>query len=154
MDELADGLYDLKRRLLSQELGCSPGCRSMLLGTLIQEMKARSLHSSRPSRPSFSSSLSLTLKSLREFRSPKYYSSAQDIPLGKHSGAWDIRPYPSSLQSDGQVGQSGWGFTLDKKDVPRVLVRHHCSLEDLIRPLLQAAETEVKGLKLADYSHR
>lgn len=151
MDKLINGLYDLEQRLLSQELGCSRGCRSIMLGTLMQDIKACSLHSPRPSTPFPSSSLSSAIESLRNFESPKYYSSTQDTPLEKHSGSWRLSSYPSSSKNPGQNIPSGWGFPLDQKDTPQLLVRHHCSLEDLISPLLQAAETEVKGLRLAQY---
>jgi hypothetical protein len=61
--------------------------------------------------------------------------------------------YPFGLSRQGRNSQSGWGFPKDKTEPPQRLVHHHCSLRGLIDPLLQAAETDVEGLNLAQYSH-
>ncbi|KAM0210946.1 hypothetical protein ACHAPA_004766 [Fusarium lateritium] len=41
---------------------------------------------------------------------------------------------------------------VEKEQDPASLVRHSCSLTDLVKPLLDAAEAEIRGLKLADFS--
>ncbi|KAG6990352.1 hypothetical protein FocnCong_v020262 [Fusarium oxysporum f. sp. conglutinans] len=151
--KLADGLYDVERKLLGQKLGCSPGCRAMLLGTLIQVMNEYDLYSPRPAKPFYSLSFKTITESMRKRQLPEYYSSVNESPIGNHSGTWNISLYPSRPNSQARNRQSGWGFPSDKTEAPQRLVQHHCSLRDIIDRLLQAAETEVKGLNLAEYSH-
>jgi hypothetical protein len=148
-----DGLYDVKRKLLSKRLGCSPGCRAMMLGTLIELMNEYDVYSPRPAKPFYSLDLKTITESMRERQLPEYYSSAHDSPTGNHSGTWNILSYPSRLNSQGQNSQRGWGFSSNNTGAPQRLVQHHCSLRDHIDTLLQAAENEVKGLNLAEYSH-
>lgn len=40
---------------------------------------------------------------------------------------------------------------INRKEFPQELVCHTCSLESLIKPLWQTVETQVEGLKLAEY---
>ncbi|KAF4458771.1 hypothetical protein FALBO_14481 [Fusarium albosuccineum] len=90
LENLMAGLYDLQRKILYNELGCSSGCRAMLLGALIQEMAADSLYPTRPSRPFSSLSVQSTIASLRKYQSRKYYSSQQEGDPEKHSGEWEM----------------------------------------------------------------
>ncbi|KAH7196293.1 hypothetical protein BKA60DRAFT_547107 [Fusarium oxysporum] len=92
---LINRLDKLQDNLLEQKLGCSHGCRSMLLGTLLQEMKAAKLYPP-PERPFSSLTLDLVIKSLRDVQSPKYFSSVGDSPSGNHSGMWRFFHQPFS----------------------------------------------------------
>ncbi|KAH6957581.1 hypothetical protein BKA56DRAFT_602046, partial [Ilyonectria sp. MPI-CAGE-AT-0026] len=51
MEKLVNGLFRLRDQLLDEKVGCNSGCRSVLLGALIQAMHANSLYSPRPLKP-------------------------------------------------------------------------------------------------------
>ncbi|KAH7187727.1 hypothetical protein DER44DRAFT_816391 [Fusarium oxysporum] len=70
LQHLINRLGKLQNNLLEQKLGRSHGCRSMLLGALLQEMKAAKLYPP-PERPFSSLTLDLVIKSLRDVLSPK-----------------------------------------------------------------------------------
>ncbi|KAH6977812.1 hypothetical protein EDB82DRAFT_462767 [Fusarium venenatum] len=150
--KLVDGLYDIERKLLNQKLGCNPGCRAMLLGTLIQIMDEYDLYSPRPTKPFYSLDLKTITQSIGKFQLPDYYSPLNESPIGDYSGVWSISSYPSRLSSQGRSSQPGWGFSNSETEAPQRLVQHHCSLRGFIDTLLQTAETEAKGLGLAEYS--
>lgn len=68
-----------------------------------------------------------------------------------------LRPNPPT--PSGSLFSTSFGNTtssaptvVDKEEDPALLVRHSCSLKDLLKPVLDAAEGEIVGLKLADYS--
>ncbi|KAJ3542255.1 hypothetical protein NM208_g4198 [Fusarium decemcellulare] len=88
LNNLIGGLYRIEKQLLSKELGCSPGCRAMLLGALIQEMAANSLHSPRLSKPFGLLSVNTVVESLKKYHSPAYYGPEQEKCPGKHYGEW------------------------------------------------------------------
>jgi hypothetical protein len=67
----------------------------MLLGALLQEMKAVELYPP-PERPFSSLTLDLIIKSLRDVQSPKYFSPVGDSPAGNHSGMWRFFKQPFS----------------------------------------------------------
>jgi hypothetical protein len=67
----------------------------MLLGALLQEMKAARLYPP-PERPFSSLTLDLVIKSLRNVQLPKYFGSVGDSPAGNHSGMWRLFNQPSS----------------------------------------------------------
>jgi hypothetical protein len=153
----------------------------MLLGALMQAMKAAGLYSPRPLPPFSLLTLDVAIKSLRDAHSPTYFSLEEDSPLGNHSGKWrpiaqtdtvvvptvaatsglfSIAPAAGGLiggQAHANTSQSFASdrfsmFALEKKDEPATLVRHRCCLKDLIDPLLRTTEAEIKGLKLEDYA--
>ncbi|KAJ4009907.1 hypothetical protein NW752_009081 [Fusarium irregulare] len=90
---LTDGLIDIQSKLLSQKLGCSYGCRSMLLGSLMQAMNAASIYPP-PAPPSPFLILGSVMFSLRSALSPKYFSSDTDGPSSQHSGKWTLTMWP------------------------------------------------------------
>ena len=67
----------------------------MLLGALLQEMKAAKLYPP-PGRPFSSLTLDSVIESLRAVQSPKYFSSVGDSRAGKHSGMWHFFNQSSS----------------------------------------------------------
>ena len=67
----------------------------MLLGALLQEMKAVKLYPP-PERLSSSFTLDLLTKSLRDVQSPKYFCPLGDSPAGNHSSMWRFFKPPSS----------------------------------------------------------
>ncbi|WZH48484.1 uncharacterized protein QYS62_009659 [Fusarium acuminatum] len=98
---------------------------------------------------------------------------------GKYSGSWTLStrsntaPPPTGFGGFGDSwgqprakplfggGFGAAGFTkanspdptvVDQEHDPAYLVRHSCSVKDLLKPLLDVAEAEIQGLKLADYS--
>ncbi|EXK78039.1 hypothetical protein FOQG_17269 [Fusarium oxysporum f. sp. raphani 54005] len=115
---LVDGLYKIQDDLLHRKLGCSEGCRAMLLGSLLQVMRAVSLYP-RPESPFYSLRLDLIISSLRDMQSSMYYSSVAESPAGKHSGTWLLHDQPTSPpapQSNAATTQStssifGSGFS-------------------------------------------
>ncbi|KAM5347253.1 hypothetical protein ACJ41O_010258 [Fusarium nematophilum] len=158
LEKLIGGLFDLEKRLLSQDLGCSFGCRAMLLGALLQGLTAASLYSPRPSSPFPDLSIGSTLKSLRSIKSPKYYCTERDSAEGKHSGTWRLeQPAPKKSGGGGGLGGGFYNdpgyFTMPAEldGAPRQLVQHHCCLENLVTELASGAETAVVGLKLGEY---
>ncbi|KAI6774804.1 hypothetical protein HG530_001562 [Fusarium avenaceum] len=73
------------------------------------------------------------------------------------------RAKPSTTATSGGFGGGfgAAGFTkanspdptvVDQEHDPAYLVRHSCSVKDLLKPLLDVAEAEIQGLKLAAYS--
>ncbi|RBR18145.1 uncharacterized protein FIESC28_06211 [Fusarium coffeatum] len=90
---LIDGLIDIQSKLLCQKLGCSYGCRSMLLGSLMQAMNAASIYPP-PAPPSPFLILGSVIFSLRSALSPKYFSSDTDGPSSQHSGKWTLTMWP------------------------------------------------------------
>nr|CEG05580.1 unnamed protein product [Fusarium clavum] len=90
---LIDGLIDIQTKLLGQKLGCSYGCRSMLLGSLMQAMNVAAIYPP-PSPPSPFLILGSVMFSLRSAHSPKYFSSETDGPSSQHSGKWTLTMWP------------------------------------------------------------
>jgi hypothetical protein len=174
---LVNSLKDLEKRLFEGQLGCSHGCTSILLGALIQGQKAAGLYLPGVFLPPSSLSLDFVIKSLRNTQSPTYFSEEKGSVTGKYSGSWVLsarsntappptgfggfgqpRTKASTLVTGGPFGTavantaSSGKTAVDKDHDPAYLVRHSCSLKDLLKPLLDAAEAEIVGLKLADYS--
>ncbi|KAL3587956.1 hypothetical protein FPOAC2_13855 [Fusarium poae] len=222
LGNLSNGLKSLEYRLLDGQLGCNQGCTAMLLGALIQGMKAAGLYPPRVSPQFPFLILDFVIHSLRNTQSPTYFSAEKGSGAGKYSGSWMLttrshtapptassttpvssglfgqpRPPPTARPtppvSGGLFGQprppptasptpsvpgglfggqprpkpstpSGGLFgspgnttssgptAVDGEDDPALLVRHSCSLRDLLKPILDATEAEIVGLKLADYS--
>ncbi|GKU12243.1 unnamed protein product [Fusarium langsethiae] len=95
LQDLVDRLNKLQDDLLEGKLGCSHGCRAMLLGALLQAMKASKLYP--PPQPPFSSlTLGSVIESLRNAQSPRYFSASGDGPARKASGSWHIQEQPSA----------------------------------------------------------
>jgi hypothetical protein len=178
---LVNGLRSLEDRLIEGQLGCSHGCTSMLLGALIQGKKAAGLYPPRVLSQFPSLTLDFVIKSLRNTQSPTYFSEEKGSVTGKYSGSWvlsarsNTAPPPTGFGGFGGFGgqprtkastpvaggpfgtavantTSSGKTAVDKDHDPAYLVRHSCSLKDLLKPLLDAAEAEIVGLKLADYS--
>ncbi|OBS20416.1 hypothetical protein FPOA_06786 [Fusarium poae] len=95
LQDLVQKLDKLQDDLLEGRLGCSDGCRAMLLGSLLQMMKASKLYP--PPEPPFSSlTLGWVIESLRYTQSPRYFGPFNDGPAGKHSGLWHMQVQPSA----------------------------------------------------------
>lgn len=166
LKNLASGLDDLQDRLSGEHSGCSQGCSSMLLGALMKGRKVAGLHAPLSSTPFLSLTLDNVINSLRNIQSPTYFGSEKDGVVGKYSGKWTLSvhsiappPKPSS-NAPAAGGLFGTSIVtpiattpdLKREHDPISLVRHNCSLKDLVDPLLDEAVAEIKGLKLADYS--
>ncbi|SPJ75451.1 uncharacterized protein FTOL_05182 [Fusarium torulosum] len=172
---LTNALKGLEDRLIKGQLGCSHGCTSMLLGALIQGMKAVGLYPAR-AFPQFSSlTLDFVINSLRNIQSPTYFSAEEGSVPGKYSGSWVLsarsntapppagfglfggQPRTKAFGTSGLFGTavanttSSGATVADKEHDPATLVRHSCSLKDLLKPILYVAEAEIEGLNLADY---
>ncbi|KAF4997968.1 hypothetical protein FGRMN_3488 [Fusarium graminum] len=225
LTNLVNSLTTLQERLLLGLLGCSQGCTSMLLGALLQGMKAAGLYPPpQPSMPS-TATLDFVINALRQTKSPIYFAPQELSVPGKYSGSWvlsarsntprppagskapssgglfgnqspppvnaptskpavglfgiqppppvtalPVKP-PGGLFGDmparatstppangGLFGSASPGATLfspavaDGESDPPHLVRHNCTLKDFLHPILDVAEAEIKGLKLASYS--
>jgi hypothetical protein len=86
--ELIDGLADIQTKLLTQKVGfCSYGCRSMLLGALLQGMNTVGIYPT-PASPFSSLSIGRVVFTLRGIHSPTYFSSESDCAGFKSSGRW------------------------------------------------------------------
>ncbi|KAF5622642.1 hypothetical protein F25303_12010 [Fusarium sp. NRRL 25303] len=92
---LVDGLYQVHDDLLQRKLGCSEGCRALLLGSLLQVMTAAGLYP-RPESPFYSLRLDSTISSLRDMQPSIYYSSVTEGLTGQHSGIWLLHEQPTS----------------------------------------------------------
>ncbi|KIL86231.1 hypothetical protein FAVG1_10628 [Fusarium avenaceum] len=241
LGNLGNALKSLENRLLEGQLGCNQGCTAMLLGALIQGMKAAGLYPPRVSPQFPFLTLDFVINSLRIAQSPTYFSAEKGSVAGKYSGSWTLstrsntapptvsptppatgglfgqprppaaspipqaagglfgaqprppaasptspagglfgqpRPPPTAsptppvtsglfggqprpkppTTSGGLFGTPSGNTTssgptvVDQEQDPAYLVRHSCSVKDLLKPLLDAAEAEIQGLKLADYS--
>ncbi|CAJ0544265.1 Ff.00g035300.m01.CDS01 [Fusarium sp. VM40] len=203
LGNLGNALKSLENSLLEGKLGCNSGCTAMLLGALIQGMKAAGLYPPRVSPQFPFLTLDFVINSLRNAQSPTYFSAEKGSVAGKYSGSWTLstrsitapptasptppvtsslfgqprppptasptppvtgglfggQPRPNPPTTSGRLFGSSSGNTtssgptaVDKEDDPIYLVRHSCSVKDLLKPLLDAAEAEIQGLKLADYS--
>lgn len=109
---LVDGLYKVHDDLLQQKLGCSEGCRALLLGSLLQVMTAASLYP-RPESPFYSLRIDSIISSLRDMQPSIYYSSVTGGLAGKHSGTWLLHEQPTSppaSQSNTATTQSTSGL--------------------------------------------
>ncbi|CEI68118.1 unnamed protein product [Fusarium venenatum] len=96
LQDLVHRLDRLQDDLLEGRLGCSQGCRAMLLGALLQAMKASKLYP--PPEPPFSSlTLDSVIETLRNVQSPRYFSAFGDCPAGKRSGLWHMQEQPTAL---------------------------------------------------------
>ncbi|KAH7236574.1 hypothetical protein BKA59DRAFT_405161 [Fusarium tricinctum] len=145
---LVNALKSLENRLLEGQLDCNHGCTSMLLGVFIQGMKTAGLYPPRALAPFSSLTLDFVIKSLRNLQSPTYFSAEKGSVAGKYSGSWTL-----STRSNTAPPPTGFGgFGGQPQHDPAYLVRHSCSVKDLLKPLLDVAEAEIQGLKLADYS--
>ncbi|KAH6956168.1 hypothetical protein DER45DRAFT_566253 [Fusarium avenaceum] len=186
LGNLGSALKSLENRLLEGQLGCNQGCTAMLLGALIQGMKAAGLYPPRVSPQFPFLTLDFVINSLRNAQSPTYFSAEEGSVAGKYSGSWTLstrsnnaplptgfggfggfggqpRANPSTTATSGGFGRGfgAAGFTkanspdptvVDQEHDPAYLVRHSCSVKDLLKPLLDVAEAEIQGLKLAAYS--
>ncbi|QKD57004.2 uncharacterized protein FOBCDRAFT_139514 [Fusarium oxysporum Fo47] len=92
---LVDVLYKVHDDLLQRKLGCSEGCRALLLGSLLQVMAAACLYP-RPESPFYSLRLDSIISSLRDMQPSMYYSSVTGSLAGKHSGTWLLHQQPAS----------------------------------------------------------
>ncbi|KAG4259292.1 hypothetical protein FPRO03_12968 [Fusarium proliferatum] len=92
---LVDGLYKVHDDLLQRKLGCSEGCRALLLGSFLQVMTAAGLYP-RPESPFYSLRLDSIISSLRDIQPSIYYSSVTGGLAGKHSGTWLLHEQPTS----------------------------------------------------------
>ncbi|KAF5721157.1 hypothetical protein FGLOB1_365 [Fusarium globosum] len=92
---LVDGLYKVHDDLLQRKLGCSEGCRALLLGSLLQVMTAAGLYP-QPESPFYSLRLDSIISSLRDMQPSIYYSSVTGGLAGKHSGTWLLHEHPTS----------------------------------------------------------
>ncbi|QGI88745.1 hypothetical protein CEK25_003701 [Fusarium fujikuroi] len=92
---LVDGLYKVHDDLLQRKLGCSEGCRALLLGSLLQVMTAAGLYP-RPESPFYSLRLDSIISSLRDMQPSIYDSSVTGGSAGKHSGTWLLHEHPTS----------------------------------------------------------
>ncbi|XEV05018.1 hypothetical protein FSHL1_010305 [Fusarium sambucinum] len=96
LQDLVHKLDKLQDDLLEGRLGCSQGCRAMLLGTLLQAMKASKLYP--PPEPPFSSlTLDSAIETLRNAQSPRYFGTFGECPAGKRSGLWHMQEQPTAL---------------------------------------------------------
>ncbi|KAF5638568.1 uncharacterized protein FTJAE_5231 [Fusarium tjaetaba] len=93
---LIDGLYEIHDDLLQRKVGCSEGCRALLLGSLLQVMIANCLYP-RPESPFYSLRLDSIISSLRDMQPLIYYSSVTGSLAGKHSHEWLLHEQPTSL---------------------------------------------------------
>ncbi|QPC57863.1 hypothetical protein HYE67_000094 [Fusarium culmorum] len=190
--ELMDGLADLQSKLLTQEAGsCTYGCRSMMLGTLIQGMNAARIW--QPPLPPFPSlSISTVMFSLRGIHSSTYFGPESGADASKVSGKWYRATSSPSLPLSGSVSlpiqtndnaqnpnptqgyRSLWtnfgGYTgtatpfrehnglipsaaaTESQEEPPTLVRHHFCLMDYLKPMLDAVEGKIEGLKLEEFT--
>ncbi|KAF4494404.1 hypothetical protein FAGAP_9467 [Fusarium agapanthi] len=92
---LVDGLYKVHDDLLQRKLGCTEGCRALLLGSLLQVMTAACLYP-RPESPFYSLRLNSIISSLRDMQPSMCYSSETGSLAGKHSGTWLLHEQPTS----------------------------------------------------------
>ncbi|CZR49573.1 uncharacterized protein FPRO_15932 [Fusarium proliferatum ET1] len=92
---LVDGLYKVHDDLLQRKLGCSGGCRALLLGSLLQVMTAAGLYP-RPESPFYSLRIDSIINFLRDMQPSIYYSSVTGGLAGKHSGSWLLAEHPAS----------------------------------------------------------
>ncbi|SCV57563.1 uncharacterized protein FFB14_15208 [Fusarium fujikuroi] len=92
---LVGGLYKVHDELLQRKLGCSEGCRALLLGSLLQVMTAAGLYP-RPESPFYSLRLDSIISSLRDMQPSIYYSSVTGGSAEKHSGTWLLHEQPTS----------------------------------------------------------
>lgn len=186
LGNLGNALQSLENSLLEGKLRCNSGCTSMLLGALIQGMKAAGLYPPRVSPQFPFLTLDFVINSLRNAQSPTYFSAEKGSAAGKYSGSWTLStrsnnaPLPTGFGGFGDFGGQprakpsttstsggfGGGFgaagfakanspdptVVDQEHDPAYLVRHSCSVKDLLKPLLDVAEAEIQGLKLAAYS--
>ncbi|CVL07278.1 uncharacterized protein FMAN_15367 [Fusarium mangiferae] len=95
---LVGGLYQVHDDLLQRKLGCSEGCRALLLGSLLQVMTAAGLYP-RPESPFYSLRLNSIISSLRDMQPSIYYSSVTGGSAEKHSGTWLLHEQPTSQQA-------------------------------------------------------
>ncbi|KAF5674697.1 hypothetical protein FDENT_9953 [Fusarium denticulatum] len=105
---LVDGLYKVHDDLLQRKLGCSEGCRALLLGSLLQVMAATCLYP-RPESPFYSLRVDSIISSLRDMQPSMYYSSVTGSRTGKHSGTWLLHEEltsPPASQSNTATTQS------------------------------------------------
>ncbi|KAF4946046.1 hypothetical protein FGADI_11483 [Fusarium gaditjirri] len=92
---LVDGLFKIHDDLLQRKLGCSEGCRALLLGSLLQVMTAAGLYP-RPESPFYSLRIDSIISSLRDMQPSIYYSSVTGGLAGNHSGTWLLHEQPAS----------------------------------------------------------
>lgn len=92
---LVGGLYKVHDELLQRKLGCSEGCRALLLGSLLQVMTTAGLYP-RPESPFYSLRLDSIISSLRDMQPSIYYSSVTGGSAEKHSGTWLLHEQPTS----------------------------------------------------------
>ncbi|ENH66295.1 hypothetical protein FOC1_g10001937, partial [Fusarium oxysporum f. sp. cubense race 1] len=123
---LVDGLYKVHDDLLQRKLGCSEGCRALLLGSLLQVMAATCLYP-RPESSFYSLRLDSIISSLRDMQPSMYYSSVTGSLTGKHSGTWLLHEQltsPPASQSNTATTQStssrfgsgsGFGFGVESR---------------------------------------
>ncbi|QPC69266.1 hypothetical protein HYE68_000018 [Fusarium pseudograminearum] len=135
--EFMDELADLQSKLLAQEAcPCTYGCRSMMLGTLIQGMNVACIWP--PPLPPFPSlSISSVIFLLRRIHPHTYFGPESGADASKFSGKWHRAT--SSLPTQ-------------RQEEPPTLVRHHCCLMEYLNPILDAVEAEIEGLKLEEFT--
>ncbi|KAH7163499.1 hypothetical protein B0J13DRAFT_38090 [Dactylonectria estremocensis] len=154
LEQIINHIHDIMTKLCRKEAGCDFGCRSMMLGALIQEMNSALLFSPRPSKPFPGLSVRSTIESLQALDSPDYFCPGQKRPYSGHDESWDYCSgyKPSAYQTTKQKRiMKGENQTVD---IPRTLLHHTCSLGDLIAPKMDQLHRGIKGLELFAYGRK
>lgn len=149
--DLTSRLSELRDQLLHGAVGCNFGCRSVLLGSLMQALHKSGLNQPAPEADIATSSLMVAIANLRAAHSSSHFSSEKDSLESECSGVWTMEHSPSSKVFPKTKKSSGlFGAPVSDVEVPRRLVLHHCTLKRHLDPILEKVEAKIKGLELSD----
>ncbi|KAH6989287.1 hypothetical protein BKA56DRAFT_575457 [Ilyonectria sp. MPI-CAGE-AT-0026] len=153
LEKLVEHSHALMNALCRKEIGCNFGCRSMLLGALIQEMNSGQLYSPRPVKPFPGLGVSPTIKGLRQFESPDYFCAEEVRSNMTPRETWRFteNSYALSTFKSRKPGAIQ-GIENKASKIPERLVYHTCSLGDLLHPQIDELHRGVKGLEVSSFT--
>ncbi|KAH7171419.1 hypothetical protein EDB81DRAFT_778430 [Dactylonectria macrodidyma] len=152
LESLINHVHDLISRLCRKEIGCDYGCRSIMLGALLQGLSSGMMYSPRPSKPFLGLSVHSTLETLRSIESPDYFCADES-----HNRPRESWQYSEDRYSDGPstFKTRKPGSTIEGNNkvsgIPRQLVYHSCSLKELLEPEVNNISRQGVGLSLEEY---
>ncbi|KAH6981319.1 hypothetical protein BKA56DRAFT_673725 [Ilyonectria sp. MPI-CAGE-AT-0026] len=130
VDKVVSALYSEVDRLCDDKPRCARGCRPLLLGSLIGDMKRAKLFSPRPSRPFDELGLDTLLMKVRGFQSARIYST---------SSKYDRRRYEQTP------------YARRPEMIPEPLRDHSCILDQEVESTCMAIASGIQGLELASF---
>lgn len=140
LGRITASLNNLIDRLRDDDTPCSFECNSILLGALIKQMHKNRLFHPQPSKPYIGLSVSKTIRAVRTFQSPLWFSDRSPRPC-REDGKTGIKTKKMRVENKGPY--SGISMVMPEPE-PKP---HGCEFHALLLDL-DSFEDGIKGLDL------